>query len=136
MFTCLDEQRNKALIKFYFIVLNKRFVRLHLFAPISTCVSTKILIRQIFSFLENVYYTTHKILNTIMEVEARLIIPVLQLHCYKYSETCQLFIKHSKQYLNSYLIVYIIMQFVWVFNFWWQMNTISWFQLCIVSTCK
>lgn len=31
--TCLDEQRNWALIKFYFIVLNERFLRLHLFAP-------------------------------------------------------------------------------------------------------
>lgn len=37
-----------------------------------------------------------------MEVEAWLIIPVLQLHRYKYYEMLQLFIKHSKQYLNAF----------------------------------
>lgn len=79
---------------------------------ISTCVSTNLLIRQIFSFysilvccLENVYYTTHKILKSIREVEAWLIIPVLQLHLYKYYETRQLFIKHSKQYSNAFRCV-------------------------------
>lgn len=86
---------------------------IYLHQCIRTCVSTKIRIRQIFSFysilvccLENVNYTTHKILKTIMEVAAWLIIPVLQLHRYKYYETPQLFINHLKQYLNEFKCVF------------------------------
>lgn len=56
--------------------------------------------------LANVYYRTHKILQTIMEVAAWLIIPVLQLHRYKYYKTRQLFINHSKQHLNAFKCVF------------------------------